>query len=191
MPKGSLGKMLVGSAISTAAIRHPNDEAYICSTTGRRLTFRQVNERCNRLAHALMNLGYKKGDVVAFLSTNRVEVAEIYFALAKTGIVGIPLNYRLAPNEVVELMRAMNATGLLCEAQFKPVAQQVLKELPGVRHCIAFGEELPSSPAATPSSWALDYETELKRSSAVEPQVEIEEHDPYYFNLTSGTSGAC
>jgi acyl-CoA synthetase (AMP-forming)/AMP-acid ligase II len=175
--------MLVGSAISTSAIRYADKEAFICTSTGRRLTFKQVNERCNRLAHALMNQGYKKGDVVAFLSTNRVEVAEIYFALAKTGIVGIPLNYRLAPNEVVELMRAMKATGLVCEAKFKAVAEQVQRELPTVRHVVAFGEE-PSS-----SQWALDYETELAKSSAAEPTVEIEEHDPYYFNLTSGTTG--
>jgi acyl-CoA synthetase (AMP-forming)/AMP-acid ligase II len=131
-----------------------------------------------------MNMGYKKGDVVAFLSTNRVEVVEIYFALAKTGIVGIPLNYRLAPNEVVELMRAMNATGLVCEAKFKAVAEQVQRELPTLRHVVAFGEEASSS-----ANWALDYETELKKSSAAEPKVEIEEYDPYYFNLTSGTTG--
>ena len=184
MPKGSLGKMLVGSAISTSAIRYADKEAFVCTATGRRLTFKQVNERCNRLAHALMNQGYRKGDVVAFLSTNRVEVVEIYFALAKTGIVGIPLNYRLAPNEVVELMRAMKATGLVCEAQFKAVAEQVQRELPTLRHVMAFGEEASSS-----AHWALDYETELAKSSAAEPTVDIEEHDPYYFNITSGTTG--
>ena len=189
MPKGSLGKMLVGSAIRTAAIRHPNDEGYICTATGRRMTFGQVNERCNRLSHALMTLGYRKGDVVAFLSTNRVEVVEIYFALAKTGIVGIPLNYRLAPNEVVELMRAMNATGLVCEGKFKAVAQQVQRELPTVRHCVAFGEELPSTSTINSSTWAFDYETLLAKAADTEPEVDIEEHDPYYFNLTSGTTG--
>ena len=181
MHSGSLGKMLVGNIIATAAVRFPDNEAFFCSSTGRRLTYRETNGRCNRLAHALMGLGFVKGDVVAFLSTNRIEVAEIYFALAKSGIVGIPLNYRLAPNEIIVLMRSMDAKGMICETRFKSVAQQVMAELPQVRHCIAIGDESPD--------WGLDYESILARSPAGEPDIAIDESDPYYFNLTSGTTG--
>jgi fatty-acyl-CoA synthase len=181
MPAGSLGKMLVGSVLATAAIRFPDNEAFYCSATGRRFTYREANARCNRLAHALLDLGFAKGDVVAFLCTNRVEVAEIYFALAKSGIVGIPLNYRLAPSEIVDLMRSMGAKGMLCEARFEPVATQVLAALPQVRQCIAIGD--------ASAAWGLDYEALLVRSPAGEPEAAIDEADAYYFNLTSGTTG--
>ena len=181
MPRGALGKMLVGNILATAAVRFADDESFVCSSTGRRFSWRQTNARCNRLAHGLMGLGFAKGDVVAFLSTNRAEVAEIYFALAKTGIVGIPLNYRLAPAEIVELMRSMGATGMLCEERFKAVAHQVRGELAQLRTVIAIGDPAPD--------WGEDYEALLARSPADEPDVEIDESDPYYFNLTSGTTG--
>lgn len=102
MTQRALGKMLVGNIIVTAAARAPNKVAFYCAGTGRRFTFRQVNERCNRLANILARLGLAKGDVVAFLCSNRAEMPEIYYALAKCGIVGIPLNYRLAPTEMAE-----------------------------------------------------------------------------------------
>jgi acyl-CoA synthetase (AMP-forming)/AMP-acid ligase II len=89
--------MLVGNVLTTAAIRFPENESVVCTATGRRFRYRETNARSNRLAHGLTGLGFAKGDVVAFLSTNRAEMIEIYFALAKSGIVGIPLNYRLAP----------------------------------------------------------------------------------------------
>src|SRR5271170_2751637 len=123
--RGALGKMVVGAIPRTAATRFPDREAFLCAGTGRRLTFRQVNERCNRLANALMGLGLHKPDVVAFLCSNRAEIAEIYFALAKSGLVGIPLNYRLAAPEIIALMQAMGAKALVFDTRFAAAAAQV------------------------------------------------------------------
>src|ERR1700730_17168830 len=112
MTQRALGKMLVGNIIVTAAARAPNKVAFYCAGTGRRFTFRQVNERCNRLANILARLGLAKGDVVAFLCSNRAEMPEIYFALAKCGIVGIPLNYRLPPTTMGEAICGAGGRGL-------------------------------------------------------------------------------
>ena len=181
MSDRALGRMLVGNIIATAAGRYPHRQAFLCGVTGRRLTFGQTNERSNRLAHGLMGLGLVKGDVAAFLCTNRIEIPEIYFALAKSGIVGIPLNYRLADSEIVELMRAMGARALLYEERFADRALNIKAELPGVADLVQIGGHAPDSD--------LDYEALLARSSSHEPEVEIDEADPYYFNLTSGTTG--
>ena len=118
------------------------------------------------------------GDVVAFLSSNRAEIVEIYFALLRTGIIGLPLNYRLAATEMLELMRAMGASGLIYESKFATIAEQAGKTL---KHVIQFGGEKPD--------FALDYETLLAAASNQAPDIEIDEADPYYFNLTSGTTG--
>ena len=177
----ALGKMVVGSIMSTAARRFRDREAILCAGTGRRLTFRELNERCNRLAHGFAELGLRKRDVVAFLCNNRAELVEIYFALAKLGLVGIPLNYRLASAEIVELMRAMGAKAMLFETRFAPAADQARAALPQVKTFVAVGDRRPD--------WAIDYEALLAGVSHDEPEVEIEEHDPYYFNLTSGTTG--
>src|SRR6185369_9749747 len=61
----------------------------------RSMTFMQWNERSCRLANALLGLGLAKGDRVAVLAYNCVEWAEIYAATAKTGLVVVPINFRL------------------------------------------------------------------------------------------------
>src|SRR5208283_1091986 len=58
---------------------------------------------------------------------------------------------------------------------------QVRQALPQVSHFVAVGDGAPD--------WALDYEAALAASSPVQPEVEVEEDDPFYFNLTSGTTG--
>lgn len=176
-----LSGMLVGNVLVTAATRFQDREAFYCAGTGRRFTFRQINQRVNRLANSLLAMGLRKGDVLAFLSTNRVEVVEIYFALAKTGIVGLPLNYRLAPVEMVELASSMGAKGLVIEDGHDAAAAALRAGLPGVARTIVVGESEPEHGYA--------YEEVLARASDEEPEAQIEEGDPFYFNLTSGTTG--
>ncbi|MNO42777.1 Long-chain-fatty-acid--CoA ligase FadD13 [compost metagenome] len=180
MTRSAMGKMVVGQVLSAAAIRFPERESFICTSTNRRFTFSQTNQRCNRLANGLSGMGLRKGDRVAFLCSNRAEMVEIYFALAKTGLIGLPLNYRLAPLEMVELMRATDVVALLVERRFSQPLLPLLDDLPAVAHYISFGE----GPAL-----GGDYEALLERSASSEPQVDVEESDPFYFNLTSGTTG--
>lgn len=178
----ALGQMLVGSLLRTAAMRFARQEAFYCVPTGRRMTFAQSNARCNRLANGLTALGLRKGDCVAFLSTNRLEMAEIYFALAKTGLVGMPLNYRLAPVEMVALAREVGAVALLSERKFAEAVGMMRDELPGLRTLVAFGD-------GESGEGVLDYETLLASAEDGEPVAEVDEDDPFYFNLTSGTTG--
>ena len=157
--KRALGKMVVGNILTTAAIRYRDEPAIYCSSSHRRFSFREVDERANRLAQALVGLGFRKGDVVAFLSTDRAEIIETYFALARTGIVGLPLNYRLADPETFELMRAMGAKGLIFEAKFASVAKQAATQL---KHLIQFGGDK--------TDFAVDYEKVLSESSDPGPR---------------------
>lgn len=177
----ALGKMLPRSIIETAAIRYRDREALLCSATGRRFTFGDLDARANRLGQALLGLGHKKGSVVGFLCSNRAEMSDIYFALAKTGIVGIPLNYRLAPADVAALLQAMGATALIVDGRFRAAAEHVRESSPSVRQFIWIGAGRPS--------WSLDYDALLAAAPTARPVVDINEGDPYYFNLTSGTTG--
>ena len=180
MKKKATGTMAVGNLVKVAAVRFGNREAVFCASTGRRFTFRQLNQRVNRLANGLMGLGLRKGDAAAFLCTNRAEIIEMYFALAKTGILGIPLNYRLAPAEMMELMTHCEAKAFLFDIPFYEVAQKVKDDLPWIQHFVGLGE----CPV-----FAAPYEALLAESSAEEPGVEVFEEDDQYLNLTSGTTG--
>jgi acyl-CoA synthetase (AMP-forming)/AMP-acid ligase II len=175
------GTLTVGNFVRVAAVRYGDREAIFCSSTGRRFSFRQLNQRTNRLANGLTALGLKKGDVAAFLCTNRAEIVEIYSALAKIGVMGIPLNYRLAPSEIIELLSHGEASALIFDPWFGEIAARVREALPRVRHFVGMGDGVPG--------FALDYEALLDRSSDAEPEIDISEEDAMYMNLTSGTTG--
>ena len=67
---------------------------------GRRMSFAELDRRSNRLAHALMGLGLRRGDRVAIQTLNRPEVVEVESALYKAGLVKVPVNARLSAREV-------------------------------------------------------------------------------------------
>lgn len=175
------GTLNVGNIIKTAAVRYRDREAFFCTATDRRFSFLEVNQRTNRLANALLRQGLKKGDVAGFLCTNRIEIVEIFYALAKIGVLGVPLNYRMAVPEIVELLRFCGAGTFIFDPWFGEIAKDVKKEVPAISHFIGMGDNLPE--------FALDYDQLLAESSDTEPIVEIVEEDPQYFNLTSGTTG--
>ena len=124
------GTFAIGNYVKVAAARYGDREAISCMTTGRRLTFRQINQRVNGLANGLLGLGIRKGDNTAFLSYNRHEVVETYFALGKIGSIGLPLNYRLSPQEMVELMTFCDTKNLIFEAAFADLVNDMRPRLP-------------------------------------------------------------
>ncbi|MBL8265109.1 AMP-binding protein, partial [Steroidobacter sp.] len=177
----SLGHMTVGGILKSAAERFAEREALFCVATGRRFTFRQLNARSNRLANALLTLPLARRSVVAFICSNRAEIVETYAALAKSGLVGLPLNYRLAPTESAALINAVGAVAVLCEARFGSVLDHLYAHCPALAHAIWIGEHAPES--------CLRYEELLSAAPASEPDVDIDDQAPFYFNLTSGTTG--
>ena len=181
MTRNALGQMVVGNVLSTTAARIPHAPAILCAGTGRRFTFAQLEERTNRLANALLGLGLGKGDVAAFLVSNRAEIVEIYFACARTGIVGLPLNYRLAGPELAALVRVMGAKALIYEQRFATEAGRVRDQVPGLAALIGI-----AGPDDGPGH---RYEALLAAATPGHPGIEVDEHDPFYFNLTSGTTG--
>ena len=177
----SLGQLSVGNILRTAAARFADREALYCVHTGRRFTFRQVNARSNQLAHVLRGLGLSRGAVVAFIVSNRAEILDIYAALAKSGLVGLPLNYRLAPPEMSALVNTMGAIAVICEARFGDVLVHLRTHSPALSHYLWIGPDAPKE--------CLEYEDLLSKADNTEPGIEIDERAAYYFNLTSGTTG--
>ena len=92
----------------------------------RALTFAQWNERSNCLANALLGLGLVKGDRVALLAYNCIEWLELYVALAKAGLVAVPINFRLTPPEIEYIVAN-------CEARAMVVQDALLESIEPVR----------------------------------------------------------
>ena len=81
----------------------------------RSLTFRGWNDRSCKLANALVGLGLEKGDRIAVLAYNCLEWMEIYAAVAKAGLVVVPINFRLVGSEVRYIVENSEAKALIVQ----------------------------------------------------------------------------
>ncbi len=82
--------MDIGSLFSSHAQYKPNHEAVVFGD--RRLTHLEFNGQINRLANALLGLGIRKGQHVATILPNCLELLETYWACGKIGAVVVPLS---------------------------------------------------------------------------------------------------
>jgi acyl-CoA synthetase (AMP-forming)/AMP-acid ligase II len=171
----------VGEAVSLHARLSPKKVA--ARDLARALTFTQWNERSCRLANALLGLGLEKGDRVAILAFNCVEWLEIYVAIAKAGLVAVPINFRLVGPEIQYIAENAAAKAIILQADLVDRVEAIRANLPiaDVRY-IHFGSE------PTPPGYVA-YEAIVAAASATEPAVRIVADDPYALMYTSGTTG--
>ncbi|WP_051791633.1 class I adenylate-forming enzyme family protein [Amycolatopsis jejuensis] len=85
---------------------------------GRDVAYEELDERSDRLAAGLAAQGFAKGDRIAVLLYNRVEWAEVFFAVAKLGGVVVPINYLLKAPEVRYILDDCDASWVVYENAF-------------------------------------------------------------------------
>ena len=170
--------MLFGDLIVRNARRYPNNDAIICGEA--RFTWAQVNNRVNRLVRALGRLGVKKGDRVAILSNNCHQYLEGYCAGGKSGIITVPLNYRLVGRELVYILNNSEANTLIIGSEYIPTVKPISNELTHIQNKILFSDN---------EEGFLNYEALLETESSDEITSELNEQDLFWIMYTSGTTG--
>ena len=88
------------------------------------LNFREFNTRTNKLANGLLANGLEKGDKITILSNNSIEFVELYVAAAKAGIVIVPLNFRLHPDDLNFIIDNSDSKMLFVESKFSEAASK-------------------------------------------------------------------
>jgi acyl-CoA synthetase (AMP-forming)/AMP-acid ligase II len=83
----------------------------------REVTWSQLHDRTLELARGLADLGIERGDRVAVLAKDRIEVLESYFALARLGALFVPLNHSLTAPEVAGIIERVGAVAVLGESE--------------------------------------------------------------------------
>jgi acyl-CoA synthetase (AMP-forming)/AMP-acid ligase II len=148
----------------------------------RAMTFRAWNERACRLAAGLAALGLAKGDRIAVLAYNRVEWAEIYVAVAKAGLVAVPINFRLTAAEARFICEDCAVAALLVEDALIGIGEALRAQLAiDPARFIHIG-------GRTPSGWRA-YESVIDEAAGSEPGVPVMADDPWCLMYTSGTTG--
>lgn len=148
----------------------------------RSLSFACWHERATRLANGLLGLGLAKGDRVAVLAYNCVEWMEMYVALARAGLVAVPLNFRLTAPEIGYIATHCEARAFIVQDELADRVEPLRDELPLVPGgWVGFG-------ARAAPGWS-DYEALIGASDAALPAVEVRPGDPCALMYTSGTTG--
>lgn len=107
----------------------PHAEALCELSTGRRFSYGELDRRARRWGWALVHgLGLAPGARVAVVLHNRLEFLDLYFAAAKTSLVFVPLNPRLAVPELARILAHAAPAVLVCEeATAAPAAEAAAK----------------------------------------------------------------
>ncbi len=172
--------------LATITERHARFRAHHTGVVfeGTRLTWRQFDARVNRLANALHALGLVKGDAIALLLPNCIELMELYWAAAKTGIVVVPLSPLLRGAGLLTLVRDSGARALVATRDSLTVIEEVRGELPQIA---AARWILTDAPGTTGYS---DYAALCAAApESAPPDAGIVRDDPYNIIYSSGTTG--
>jgi fatty-acyl-CoA synthase len=95
----------------------------------RRYTYRQLLERCTRLASALAKLGVGRLDTVAIIASNIPEMIEAHFAVPMLGAVLNPLNTRLDAANIAFSLKHGSAKVLIVDGDYGHVVREALSQL--------------------------------------------------------------
>ena len=96
----------------------PERAAVVCD--GRRVTFAELEERANRLAHHLAGQGVGPESKVGIYSLNSVEFIETMFALFKIRAVPININYRYVEDELAHIFDDADLEVVVHQRRYAP-----------------------------------------------------------------------
>ena len=172
--------MNVGSLIARHAQYRPQHPAVVFED--QRLSFFDFNRRVNRLANALITLGVKKGDKVATILPNCLELLESYWAIVKIGGVIVPLSQLLRGKGLLNLLRDSDTSTVITNSCFAGELNSIKSELKN----ISAGRYVSIDAAEGFQSYAAITEA---ASSDEPPKVEIHDDDAFNIIYSSGTTG--
>ncbi len=169
--------MLIGEILEKSARNYSDKEALIQEDL--RLTYRQLNERVNRLANRLFELGLKKGDRIAILAKNSVHYMELFFAIGRLGGIVVPINWRLEKDELTYILKDSIPNALFFTDEFAAMVQGLKGELETIRHYILIDGK---------RDWALSFEDLVREGASEAPEVDLSVDDIAIQFYTGGTT---
>ena len=147
-----------------------------------RYTYAEFGERCEQLAAGLQCEGIGPADRVAYLSFNNHQLLEGYYGVPLIRAIVMPLNVRLTPAELTQILNHSGAKMLIFENDFAPLVAAFRKCCPGIQRCVAIGSPAPEAD--------LTYEELLSRGRISRPDLlSFDENEIAELFYTSGSTG--
>ena len=146
-----------------------------------RWTFAELEERANRLANVLLDLGAAPGTKVVWCGQNSPGIVAMVNAARKIGVTAVPLNYRLSAEEAAYVTDHCDATLVYVDAEFAPLFERIRNELPKVEQVLVFDGSVPVG--------MLDADALAAGAPSTEPAVPESTEPGATMIYTSGTTG--
>lgn len=172
-------EMTISSIVDMNADKFPDSKAIIFEDA--RATYAQLGDRANQKANALLDLGVNRGDHVAVLATNCMELVETFLGIWRIGAVFIPLNFRLSPDELIYMVNHSDATSMIFLDKFEETVKRIRPSIEKIKKIMVIGEN--------PSQEFIDFEAKTSSASTKHPSVEVNEEDVATILYTAGTTG--
>ncbi|MEM7115172.1 MAG: acyl-CoA synthetase [Chloroflexota bacterium] len=175
---------------------HPRDHAQatpdkpviIMADSGEVVTYRQLEERANQLAHLFRQLGLQAGDHIGMMMENNRRFFEIIWAAQRAGIIFTPISTHLIESEVNYILNNCGAKAFLFTARFSTTAATLREKGSSVETFLLLGDEaLADAPLANATLADFDLLETLVADMPITP-IDDEEQGGVMF-YSSGTTG--
>jgi len=173
--------MDIGTLLPRHARYQPDKLALVVGE--HRLTYGELNAHVNRLANALLATGLRKGEKMATVLPNCLELMSAYWAAAKTGIVIVPCSPILQESGLSNLLSDSDTVFVLADSEFADSLERIINQLPGVRGGVLVG-------GRPHKRFPLFDEFISSTSSDNPPDAGLSDSDLYNIMYSSGTTGS-
>jgi long-chain acyl-CoA synthetase len=174
--------MNLGALLPRQARFRSNHTAVVFQET--RLTYEELNRSVNRLANVLWDLGIRKGDKVATILPNSLELYETYWAVAAIGAVVVPLSPLLRGIGLISLLNDSDTLLVITNKAFAEILDPIKDQFPAIKS----DRYLLIDDNHTPGYQGY-HSLKDQTSDFDPPRVELSDQDPYNIIYSSGTTG--
>jgi len=165
---------------------YPYDTAFVevrpLSKARIETTWKEFDERTNRLANGLLKKGVKKGDRVFLLGRNSISWLEAYFSIIKTGAWVNPLNFRFTAEDVAYCAAAARPACFIFDDEYAGMVSAARLRWPSVETFINMG--------GLAVEGAENKESLIEANSPLNTAADLKDEDECGLYFTSGTTGA-
>ncbi|MHC8295118.1 long-chain-acyl-CoA synthetase [Pseudomonas sp. LB3P58] len=180
----------LGWCFEQATLRNPDGPALLQGEVA--LTYFQVNQWANRIAHHLIAQGIRKGDVVAIFIENRPELLVTILAVAKVGAISALLNTSQTRDTLAHSLNLVAPAAIIVGEELVPAFSAVRERvsIEAARTWFVADRDTFSHPGIAPDGF-INLMTASVVSSSANPvsSQQVFFDDPCFYIYTSGTTG--
>ncbi|AWT50251.1 AMP-binding protein [Psychrobacter sp. YP14] len=207
-PQTALIEVTIGDFFDAVVEKYPDQEALVVCHQGIRWTYRELQQKVNQLASAMIEMGLEIGDRVGIWSHNNAEWLLMQLATAKVGVILVNINPAYRSFELQYALNKLGCSALVLMRHFKTSDYaNIIRELcPEIYHKQYTQLDLVEIPTVERIIWIDEPDTDetfgfmqkfsewMKEGDANDPRVaereaKLKNTDPINVQFTSGTTG--